>query len=391
MPTTRDYYEILGVEKSTDGEEIKRAYRRLAMKFHPDRNPGDAEAEGKFKECAEAYEVLSDEQKRTIYNQHGHDGLRGRGATAGHDFNRMNVEDIFSMFNDIFGGQTRGGGGGAPGGGRQRAVRGYDLETEVSITLNDVLEGCDRDVEFTRLDVCQTCTGTGAKPGTSPVTCSTCGGQGAVVQTGLGGMFRMQSVCPHCQGTGHIVKDKCSDCRGKGRTPRTRSLEIKIPAGIRDGQAVRVGGEGEPPQPQVSPDGSGVRGDLHVVVRVDEHEIFQREGDHLLMELPISYTQAALGAHLEIPTLDEQASIVIPKGTQYGEMFRVKNAGLPNLRSGRRGDLVAVAKLEVPKKLSAKQEKILRELADEEGETGGLLPEAQGFWGKIKDAIGANR
>jgi len=391
MPTTRDYYEILGVERSTDGEEIKRAYRRLAMKFHPDRNPGDSEAEGKFKECAEAYEVLSDEQKRSIYNQHGHDGLRGRGATAGHDFNRMNVEDIFSMFNDIFGGQTRGGGGGAQGGGRQRAVRGYDLETEVSITLNDVLGGCDRDVEFTRLDVCQTCTGTGAKPGTSPVTCSTCGGQGAVVQTGLGGMFRMQSVCPHCQGTGKIVKDKCSDCRGKGRTPRTRSLEIKIPAGIRDGQAVRVGGEGEPPQPQVSPDGSGVRGDLHVVVRVDEHEIFQREGDHLLMELPISYTQAALGAHLEIPTLDEQASIVIPKGTQYGEMFRVKNAGLPNLRSGRRGDLVAVAKLEVPKKLSAKQEKILRELADEEGETGGLLPEAQGFWGKIKDAIGANR
>jgi len=390
MPTTRDYYEILGVERTSDGEEIKRSYRRLAMKFHPDRNPGDEEAEGKFKECAEAYEVLSDDQKKTIYDQYGHEGLRGRGATAGHDFNRMNVEDIFSMFNDIFGGQGQAQARGR-GGGRQRQARGYDLETEVVITLNDVLTGCERDVEFTRMDVCQTCTGTGAKPGTTPETCGTCGGQGAVVQSGLGGMFRMQSVCPSCQGTGQTVKDKCAECRGKGRTPKTRSLEVKLPAGIREGQAVRVAGEGEPPQQAASPDGSGARGDLHVVVRVEENEIFQREGDHLLMELPISYTQAVLGAHLEIPTLDEEASIIIPKGTQHGELFRVKSAGLPNLRSGRRGDLVAVAKIEVPKKLSTKQEKILRELAEEEGETGGLLPEAQGFWGKIKDAIGANK
>ncbi|MEQ9616412.1 MAG: molecular chaperone DnaJ [Phycisphaerales bacterium] len=388
MPTTRDYYEILGVTKSSDGDEIKRAYRRLAMKYHPDRNPGDAEAEAKFKECAEAYEVLSDEQKKTIYDQYGHEGLRGRGATAGHDFNRMNVEDIFSMFNDIFGGAAGRGGAGGGARGRPRAARGYDLETEVTITLKDVLDGCARDVEFTRMDVCQTCTGSGAKPGSTPETCATCGGQGAVVQSGLGGMFRMQSVCPHCQGTGKIVRDKCGDCRGKGRTPKTRSLEVKIPAGIREGQAVRISGEGEPPAPQLSPDGSGQRGDLHVVVRVEEHEMFQREGDHLLMELPISYTQAVLGAHLEIPTLDEPASIVVHKGTPHGEMFRVKGAGLPNLRSGKRGDLVAIAKIEVPKKLSTRQEKILRELAEEEGETGGLLPETQGFWGKIKDALG---
>jgi len=244
MSTTRDYYEVLGIVKGADGEEIKRSYRRLAMKHHPDRNPGDAEAESKFKECAEAYEVLSDDQKRTVYDQYGHEGLRGRGAAAGHDFNRMNVEDIFSMFNDIFGGQaqTRSGGGG-----RRAAARGYDLETEVSLSLKDVLEGADREIEFTRLDVCQTCTGSGAKPGTDPVVCATCGGQGAVVQSGLGGMFRMQSVCPSCGGAGKVIKDKCTDCRGKGRTPKARTIEVKIPAGIRDGQAVRVAGEGEPP------------------------------------------------------------------------------------------------------------------------------------------------
>ena len=387
MPTTRDYYEILGVERTADGEEIKRAYRRLAMKHHPDRNPGDEEAEAKFKEAAEAYEVLSDEQKRQVYNQYGHDGLRGRGATAGHDFNRMNVEDIFSMFNDIFGGGAGGARQAGARGARQRVARGYDLETEVRIDLDEVLTGAERDVEFTRMDVCKTCSGDGAKPGTTPETCTTCGGSGAVVQSGLGGMFRMQSACPHCQGVGKVVKEKCPDCKGKGRTPKTRSLEVKIPAGIRDGQAVRVSGEGEPPAPQLSPDGSGVRGDLHVVIRVNEHEIFQREGDHLLMEMPISYTQAVLGAHLDVPTLDEQASIVVPKGTQHGEMFRVKGGGLPNLRSGKKGDLVCLVKIEVPKKLSAKQEKILRELAEEEGESG-HLPEREGFWGKIKDALG---
>ena len=200
-------------------------------------------------------------------------------------------------------------------------------------------------------------------------------------------MFRMQSACPNCGGMGKVVKDKCPDCRGKGRTPRTRTIEVKIPAGIREGQAVRVSGEGEPPPQQISPDGAGVRGDLHVVIRVEEHEIFQREGDHLMMEMPISYTQSALGAHLEVPTLNEPASIVVDKGTQHGEIFRVKGAGLPNLRSGRRGDLVCVVKIEVPKKLSAKQEKLLRELAEEEGEQG-LLPERDGFWGKIRDILG---
>ena len=354
MTTTRDYYEILGLEKSADADDIKRAYRRLAMKYHPDRNPDNAEAEPKFKEAAEAYEVLSDDQKRQIYDQYGHAGLKGGtgGATAGHDFSRMNVEDIFSMFGDIFGG----GMGGGRGRGRGGVPRGYDLETEVVIDLKDSLTGVTRDVGFTRLDVCEVCGGTGAKPGSKPQTCPTCGGSGQVIQTGMGGMFRMQTTCPTCKGRGVIIKDKCEACNGKGRTPKDRTIEVKIPAGIRDGQVIRIQGEGEPPPPEASPEGKGVRGDLHVVVRVREHEMFNREGDHLVLEMPISYTQAALGAHIEVPTLEEPASLVIPKGTQHGQLFKITGAGLPNLRSGKRGDLGVVVQIEVPKKLTDKQE-----------------------------------
>lgn len=388
MPTTRDYYEILGVARTADAEEIKRAYRRFAMKYHPDRNPGDAEAEAKFKECAEAYEVLSDETKRKIYDQYGHEGLRARGGPAGHDFSRMNVEDIFSMFNDIFGGGFAGSSGGR-GRGRGGIPRGYDLETEVQLTLGDVLQGSEHDVEFTRLDVCGTCTGSGAKPGSRPETCGTCGGRGHVVQTGLGGMFRMQTTCPHCRGRGEIIREKCPECGGKGRVGKRRKLSVKIPAGIHDGQAVRVAAEGEPPPPEVSPDGSGVRGDLHVVVRVQPHELFQRDGDHLVLEMPISFTQAALGAHLEVPTLDQRASVVVPKGTQHGTIFRIRNLGLPNLRSGKRGDLVIVTKIEIPKRLSDRQEKLLREFASTENAQG-ILPETQGFWKKIKEFIGSD-
>ncbi|MFU8828104.1 MAG: molecular chaperone DnaJ [Phycisphaerales bacterium] len=380
MTTTRDYYEILGLERSADGDEIKRAYRRLAMKYHPDRNPGDAEAERMFKECAEAYEVLSDDQKRKVYDQYGHSGLKGGmgGATATHGF--TNIEDIFSMFGDIFG-------GGRPGGARRGPARGYDLETEVTIALADVLSGTQVDVEFTRLDVCNTCTGSGAKPGSTPVTCETCGGHGQVIQTGFGGMFRMQTTCPACKGRGKTIKDKCSDCHGKGRVPRKRKLSVNIPPGIRDGQAVRVSGEGEPPAPEISPQGSGPRGDLHVVVRVEEHEVFNRDGDHLILEMPISYSQASLGAHIEVPTLDELASIVIPRGTQHGSVFRIEGAGLPNLRTGRRGDVVVVVEIEVPKKLGPRQEELLRELAELEGEQG-ILPKKDGFWGKVKDLLG---
>jgi molecular chaperone DnaJ len=383
MPATRDYYEILGVEKSADAEEIKRAYRRLAMKYHPDRNPGDVEAEAKFKEAAEAYEVLSDDAKRKRYDQFGHEGLRGGGAAA-HDFSRMNVEDIFSMFGDIFGG-----GGGFGGGGfgnarsGQRVARGYDLETEVTLTLDDVLTGCEREVKFTRLDVCETCTGSGSKPGSTPETCATCNGQGKVQQAGLGGMFRMVTACPHCRGRGTIIKDKCETCRGSGRTKKDRTINVKIPAGIHDGQAVRVQGEGEPPPPEASPSGQGLRGNLHVLVRIKKHEWFERDGDHLLMEMPISFSQAALGAEVEIPTLTGREPLKIPAGTQHGRLFRVPGFGLPDLRSGRRGDLVAVTKIEIPKKLTAKQEKLLRDFAETEDHT--VMPESHSFWKRIRD------
>lgn len=383
MPTTRDYYQVLSVERTADGEEIKRAYRRLAMKYHPDRNPDDSEAEVKFKECAEAYEVLSDESKRKIYDQYGHEGLRGHGA-AGHDFNRMNVDDIFSMFNDIFGGG--GGFGGGQRAGRRAPARGYDLETEVRLDLKEVATGVSKDVEFTRMDICDNCSGSGAKPGTEPETCATCAGQGKVQQAGMGGMFRMVVACPTCRGRGTVVKDKCDKCHGKGRLGKKRSLSVKIPAGIHDGQAVRVPGEGEPPGVQQSPDGQGVRGDLHVVVRVKPHDFFERDGDHLLMEMPISFTQASLGAEVEVPTIAGKSTLSIKKGTQYGDLFRIEGEGLPNLRSGRKGDLVVVAKIETPKKLTGKQEELLREFAKTEDKH--VNPESHGFWKRITDLIG---
>jgi len=379
MPTARDYYEVLGVEKQTDVEEIKRAYRRMAMKHHPDRNPGDAEAELKFKEAAEAYEVLSDDSKRKIYDQFGHDGLKRGGGPATHDFSRMDVSDIFSMFHDIFGGGM-GGGGRRPG-----PARGYDLETEVAIALEDVDAGCDRDIDFTRMDVCDGCMGTGAKAGSKPVKCAACGGQGRVAQSGLGGMFRMVTACPACGGRGQVIKDFCPTSRGKGRLPKKRSISVKVPPGIQDGQAIRVGSEGEPPPPEISPDGSGMRGDLHVVVRVQEHELYQRDGDNLVLEMPVSFTQAALGPEVGVPSLQGRASLTIPKGTQHGSVFHIQGKGLPNLRTQRRGNLLVVLKVEIPKHLSSQQEKLLRDFAASEDAK--VMPESTGFWKKVKDLL----
>jgi molecular chaperone DnaJ len=378
MTVTRDYYDVLGITQGAGDDEIKRAYRRLAMKYHPDRNQGDAEAEQNFKSCAEAYEVLSDSKKRQVYDQFGHEGLRGRGH-ASHDFNTMNVEDIFSMFNDILGG----GGFGSRGQSRQR--RGYDLETDVEISLKEVLTGTDRDVEFDRLDICDTCEGSGAKPGTSPQTCATCQGQGKVAQAGLGGMFRMVSACPACGGRGSVVTEKCDGCRGRGRISVHRKLLVKIPAGIHHGQAVRVAGEGEPPSFESSPDGTGTSGDLHVVVRVKEEPNFERDGDHLILVLPVAFTQLALGTTIKVESLDRSHDLIIPSGTQTNDIFRIEGAGLPDLRSGRRGDLVAVVRLAVPEKLTEEQRTLLEEYAKTEH-----VPVSEGetsFWEKIKDVV----
>jgi molecular chaperone DnaJ len=418
MSTSADYYEILGITRDAAGEEVRRAYRRLAIKWHPDQNPDNPDAEGKFKQCAEAYEVLSDPERRAVYDRHGHAGLRGR---AGHDFNSMHVEDIFSMFNDIFGGQSGGGGGR-----RQRGpARGYDLETEVEITLEEVLEGCEREIPFKRLEVCTLCKGSGAKPGSKPIECSTCGGQGQVAQNGLGGLFRMVTTCPTCQGRRHIIKDKCGECSGQGRMSLQRKLSVKIPRGISDSQVVRVAGEGEPPPPQMSPDGTGVRGDLHIVVRVAEDERFERQGSDLITALEVSFADAALGGSVSIETLDGVSETDLDAGTQHGELFRLDGKGVPDLRTGQRGDLVVVVHVVVPRRLSNKQRELITALRDAERPApppkdsarkgpvgkdatgkdssgkatgkGGFgkatkkedsSAKSPGFWGKVKDSFG---
>jgi molecular chaperone DnaJ len=319
--------------------------------------------------------VLSDPERRTIYDQYGHAGLR---STPVHDF--RNVEDIFSMFEDIFGGQF--------GGRRRRSrgtPRGYDLETEVEVTLAEVLTGTERDVDFRRLDVCQTCGGDGAKPGTKRATCSTCGGNGQVAQSGFGGMFRIVTTCRHCQGRGTVNTHKCPDCRASGRVSIKRKLSVKIPPGIQDRQAVRVTGEGEPPPPEANAAGRGIRGDLHVLVRVRPHDRFERDGDHLLVAVPIMFTQAALGAEIEVPTVEGSTMLKIAPGTQHGELFRIPEQGLPNLRTGRRGDLVIVAQLVVPKNLTDTQRTLLRDYAKTEELD--LERNNPSLWEKIKDAV----
>jgi molecular chaperone DnaJ len=375
MATQRDYYEILGVEKTADGTTIKSAYRRLAMKYHPDRNKGNKDAEARFKEAAEAYEVLSDPQKRQRYDQFGHAGLRGQ---AGHDFGHMDVSDIFSMFSDIFGdafagqagGRRRGGGG---------VQRGYDLETITTLTLEEVATGVERDIEFTRQDICETCSGTGGKPGTEPVACVTCGGVGQVQQAGFGGMFRMVTTCPACGGKGRSYPEKCPTCRGSGQQPKQRKLSVRIPAGIHDGQAIRVAGEGEPGK------GGGPRGDLHVVVRLEPHDLFERRDDDLVMRMPISFAQAALGAAVEVPSFQEQEQLTIKPGTQHGDVLTIRGKGLPNLRTGRTGDLHVMLMIEIPRKLTARQQELLREYA--ETEDNDVLPSAKGFWEQIKSYL----
>ena len=372
MATTHDYYEILGVERDVSANDIKRSYRRMAMKYHPDKNPGDAEAEAKFKEAAEAYEVLSDTQKRQLYDQYGHAGLRG---TSTHDFGHMDAGDIFSMFGDIFGGSF--GDGGRRRG--SRASRGYDLETQVVLTLEQVASGTQEEIEFTRQDTCETCNGSGAKPGSKPIICGACQGQGRVAQSGLGGMFRMVTTCRTCGGAGQVISAKCADCRGSGRQPKSRKLTVKIPAGIHDGQAVRVPGEGEPGAT------AAPRGDLHVIVRIEEHDLFDRRGNDLVLQMPISFTQASLGAKVDVPIIGGHATLTIKPGTQHGQAFRLTGQGLPDLRSGRNGDLLAVAMIEIPRKLTKRQRELLHEFAETEDHD--IMPESRGLWDKIKDNI----
>lgn len=366
--TKRDYYEVLSVERTADGDEIKRAYRRLAMKYHPDRNQGDADAELKFKECAEAYEVLSDDGKRKRYDTHGHAGVSGQ-----HDFSHIDPNDIFSMFSDIFGGGQRRSAG--PGG----AARGFDLETQVELSLADVASGVEKTIEFEKQDTCDKCSGSGAKPGTSPVVCSTCGGQGRVAQQGFGGMFRMVTACPSCRGRGSVVKDKCNGCHGTGRQQKQRVVTVKIPAGVHEGQAVRIAGEGE------AGENGGPAGDLHCYITVKPHPMFTRHNNDLVCQVPISFTDAALGGSIEVPTLKGKESLNVPAGAQHGEVFKLKGKGLPDLRSGRAGDELVQVLIEIPRKLTDKQKQLLKEYAATE--EGNIMPQRKGFLDKLKDVF----
>lgn len=375
MPTIkRDYYEVLGVTKTSDGEEIKRAYRRLAMKYHPDRNSENkADAESKFKECSEAYEVLADPEKRQRYDQFGHAGVAGQ-----HDFSHMNVGDIFSMFDEIFGGGFGGFGGGMRGGPAHgnRPSRGFDLETQVELTFNEVATGCERTIEFEKQDACPTCKGSGAKAGSSPIACPQCGGQGRVAQQGFGGMFRMVTTCPNCRGRGTVIREFCPSCGGTGRQLRKRTVTIKIPAGVHEGQAVRLVGEGE------AGENNGPAGDLHCYITIKPHPLFSRHNNDLVCQVPITFTHAALGAKLEVPTLNGFEKLDIPPGTQHGEVFKLKGKGLPDIRTHRNGDELVQVTIEVPKKLSDRQKQLLQEFAGHEDSD--QTPQRKTFLDKLK-------
>lgn len=360
----RDYYEVLSVERDATPEQLKKAYRRAAHKYHPDRN-SDGDAEVKFKEASEAYQVLSDPNLRQRYDQYGHAGLNGANRT---DYSHMRVDDIFSMFDDIFGGAF------GRSGGRSR---GGDLQTEVTITLAEVASGAERQIEFDRQEHCGTCGGSGAAPGSERKTCRTCGGYGQVEQSGgLAGLFgRVVTTCPSCRGSGSSIVTPCDKCRGRGRVLGRRVVSVRIPPGIHEGQAVRLRGEGEPG------DDPGDRGDLHCHVRVTSHPFLERHDNDLVCRMPISFTQAALGAIVEAPTLAGKSELKIPPGTQHGQLFRLSGLGLPDLRSGRKGDEVVQVLVEIPKSLSREQESLLRDFAKTEDID--VMPESKGFFDKL--------
>ena len=372
----RDYYDILGVPRNASEDDIKKAYRKLAMKHHPDRNQGDKAkaAEEKFKEAKEAYEMLTDAQKRAAYDQFGHAGVdpnmgaRGAGPEGFGGF----AEAFGDIFGDIFGGA-----GGRRGGGQQ-VYRGNDLSYAMEITLEEAARGKDTQIRIPSWDVCETCKGTGAKPGTSPKTCSTCNGSGTVHMRQ--GFFSIQQTCPHCHGSGKIIADPCGSCHGAGRIKKQKTLEVKIPAGINEGMRIRSAGNGEPGQ------NGGPSGDLYIEIRVKQHDIFERDGDDLHCTVPVGLTTAALGGTIEVPTLGGNAEIELPEGTQHGKTFRLRGKGIKGIRSSYPGDLYAHVAVETPVKLTEHQRKLLKDL-DESLRKGGERhsPNEKSWADRVKD------
>ncbi len=370
----RDYYEVLGVNRTVTDEEIKKAYRKLALKLHPDRNPGDKAAEEKFKEVGEAYEALSDPQKRAAYDQYGHAAFdpRMRGGPRAGGFH-----DPFEIFREVFGGgsildELFGGGGRREPGGPQR---GADLRYDMELTLEEAAHGCEKEIAITKLDGCDVCRGTGGEGDSKMRACPTCGGRGQVVTTR--GIFSIAQTCSRCDGAGRIIEKPCKSCGGTGRRERTSRIKLKIPPGVDTGARLRRSGEGE------AGGRGGPPGDLYVILHVRPHEIFQREGDDLLCEVPVSFVQATLGGEVEVPTLDGSANINVPAGTQNGVLFRVKGKGVKNIQGYGRGDLLVRVNVEVPTRLNAAQRAKLQEFAELCDES--VHPISRSFLQKAKD------
>jgi molecular chaperone DnaJ len=353
--TKRDYYEVLGIARNASGEDVKRAYRKLAVKFHPDKNPDDARAEDKFKELGEAYDVLMDEEKRAAYDRYGHaafsQGMGGRGG---------GFHDPFDIFREVFGGGAGGGifetffgGGGSTD--REGRQRGSDLRYDMQITLEEAAFGVEKEIEVRKLDACDKCKGTGAEAGSRAVTCPSCHGRGQVISSR--GFFQVSQTCPRCRGVGEIIEKPCRVCDGEGRIEKTSRIKLKVPAGIADGARLRSSRNGE------AGIRGGAQGDLYVVIHVKEHSIFQRDEDNLYCELPIPFSTAALGGEIPVPTLDGKASLKVPAGTQSGQIFKLRGKGISNVNGHGRGDLIARLLVEVPTSLNAEQRQKLEEFA----------------------------
>ena len=372
----RDYYEVLGVNRDAGDDEIKKAYRKLAMKFHPDRNPDNKDAEEKFKEAKEAYEMLSDPQKKAAYDRYGHAGVDpSMGAGPGAQGFEGGFADAFGdIFGDLFGG-----GGGR--GGRSNVYRGADLRYNLEITLEEAARGAEKTIRIPTVEECGTCHGSGAKPGTQPKPCPTCNGHGQVrVQQGF---FSIQQTCPKCHGSGKIIPDPCRDCGGAGRVKKQKTLEVKIPAGIDEGMRLRHAGHGEPGV------NGGPSGDLYVEIHIRKHAVFERDHDDLHCEMPISITTAALGGEIEIPTLEGMARLKIPAETQSGKVFRLRGKGIKNVRSHVHGDLMCHVVVETPVSLTERQKELLREFEESaSGNADRHNPKAKGWMDKVRDFFG---
>jgi molecular chaperone DnaJ len=370
MPEEEDYYAVLGVDRRASAEELKSAYRQCAMKYHPDRNPGDKQAEDRFKKCAEAYEVLADPDKRRQYDQFGKAGLQGTGI---HDWQQADVQDIFSMFQDVFGlGDIFGFGRRA----RRGPQGGAHLQCFVSVGLEEVLAGATKTVHVTRRELCEKCRGSGSLSGRRE-TCSACRGHGRV-QQGTG-FLRIITECPRCGGAGSVIRDPCPECGGRRFVRRDRTIDIQVPRGIEDGQRIRYSGQGDAGEPGAPP------GDLFAVVQVEPHPFFQRHGRDLLCQVPISFTQAALGARIEVPTLDGKAPLDIRRGTQSGDLYPLKGKGLPDVDGYRRGEILVQVVVEIPHKLSRRQQELLEEFARTEQK--GFLPQRESFMEKLANYL----